>query len=413
VSAMKGEERGRRFIFTVTQLTRYIRGLLSQDRALQDVWVRGEISDLTRHGSGHHYFTLKEQSTQLRCVMFREEAEQLTFTPAEGMAVVARGTVAVYEQRGQYQLVVREMERHGVGDLYLAFERLRNKLAAEGLFDESRKRPLPAFPRKIALLTSPHGAAVHDMLATLRHRWPTANVILIPTPVSGASASPGIVNSLRLLRALDGAEVAIVARGGGSVEELSGFNTEEVARAIVAAPVPVVTGIGHETDFTIAEFAADRRAPTPTAAAAAATPDSRELLQRVHGYQRIIARRLRRIADGYRRELALVRARPVLRMPRLLLAQRRQRIDDLVISLPRSIQRRLADLQLRFERARERLSALSPQAVMARGFSITRLPDGVVVRSATQLSVGGVAEAMFFEGSAQMQVKRVVVKDER
>ena len=405
---LKGaEDRTRRFVFTVTQVTRYIRTLLSQDSTLQDVWVRGEISDLARHGSGHCYFTLKEHATQLRCVMFREEAQELTFTPAEGMAAIAHGTISVYEQRGQYQLIVRELERQGIGDLYLAFERLKSKLAAEGLFDEARKRPLPAFPRRIALLTSPHGAAIHDILTTLRQRWPVADVIVIPTPVSGAAASPGIVRSLQLLRTHGGADVAVLARGGGSIEELSGFNTEEVARAIVASPVPVVTGIGHETDFTIAEFVADHRAPTPTAAAAAVSPHGHELLRQVQGSQRIIARRLRRMAERCRRELALVQARPVLRMPRLLLAQRRQRVDDLMASLPRTVARRLAELRQRSGRAQERLMALSPQAVLGRGFSIARLTDGTVVRSAKQVSVGAAVHLTFAEGWAGAKVSEV------
>jgi exodeoxyribonuclease VII large subunit len=401
------EESERRFVFTVRQLNRYLQALLGQDRTLQDVRVRGEIGDFTRHSSGHCYFTLKEQASQLRCVMFREEAEGLDFALVEGMSVVARGTVAIYEPRGQYQLVVRSLERHGIGDLYLAFERLRAKLAAEGLFEESRKRPLPAFPRRIALITSPHGAAVHDLLTTLRHRWPIADVVLIPTPVSGPGSAPGIVRSLEMVRAIAGVEVAILARGGGSMEELSGFNAEPVARAVAACPVPVVAGIGHETDVTIAEFVADRRAPTPTGAATAATPDQRELLRQVHTYRRIVGRRLQRMVKRYRRELALVRARPVLRVPRLLLAERRQRLDDLIAELPESVTRLLARAGQRLLRARERLAALSPEAVLARGYSITRLPDGVIVRSARQLSVGAAARVVLHRGAAEVQVTRL------
>jgi exodeoxyribonuclease VII large subunit len=400
---------GRRFVFTVRQLTQYVKALIGQDRTLQDVWVRGEVSDLTRHGSGHWYFTLKDPASpgQLRCVMFREEAQALTFTPSEGMSLVSRGTVTVYEARGIYQLVVRELEQAGVGDLYLAFERLRSKLAAEGLFEESRKRPLPAFPRRIALLTSPHGAAVHDLVTTLRSRWPIADLVLIPTPVSGIAAAPGIVRSLRLLRAVEGAEVAVLARGGGAMEELSGFNVEEVARAIVGAPVPVVTGIGHETDFTIAEFVADLRAATPTAAAVAVTPDQKELLRQIAAARRTLAQRLGRMVNRHRRELALVLSRPVLRMPRLLLAQRRQRLDDLLAALPRAASRRVAELRLRWARAKDRLAALSPRAVLARGFSITRLPDGSIVRAARQLAVDAAAELVFYEGSAEVRVSRV------
>ena len=401
------EDRDRRHVFTVRQFNQYLKALFAQDPTLQDVRVRGEIGDLTRHSSGHCYFTLKEQLSQLRCVMFREDAAQLSFTPTAGMSVVARGSAAIYEPRGQYQLVVRELAPEGIGDLYLAFERLRAKLAAEGLFEESRKRPLPSFPRKIALLTSPHGAALHDLLTTLRHRWPQADLVLVPTPVSGAASAPGIARSLQLLDRIDALDVAILARGGGSVEELSGFNAEEVARAIVAAPVPVVTGIGHETDFTIADFVADRRAPTPTAAAAAACPERRELLRLVQASRRLLARRLRHMVARCRREVALIRARPVLRMPRLLLAQRRQRLDDLAASLPRSLARLLEALRARLTRAAERLAALSPESVLARGFSITRLPGGEAVRSASQLSVGAAAELIFHAGSADVEVKEL------
>jgi exodeoxyribonuclease VII large subunit len=404
------QERG--FVFTVRQLTRYVRTLLSRDRTLQDVSVRGEISDLTRHVSGHIYFTLKDEFSQLRCVLFRGEAEGLTFTPESGGEVVARGTLTVYEPRGQYQLVVREMTPAGLGELYLAFERLKRKLAEEGLFEEERKRPLPPFPRRIALLTSPVGAAVHDVLTTVRKRWPAADVVLIPTPVSGPTAARGIVRALERLRAVEGLEVAILARGGGSMEELSGFNAEEVARAIAAAPVPVITGVGHESDFTIADFVADRRAPTPTGAAVAATPDRGELVRFVVGLRRRAAQRLRRAVMRYRRELGLLRARPVLSRPRLLLAERRQRTDEVIGVIARAVRSQGRELRQRLLRAGEKLVALSPEAVLARGYSITRLPDGSVVRTVRQLTVGAAAEVVFSEGSAEVGIRELRPPDE-
>lgn len=404
------QERG--FVFTVRQLTRYVRTLLSRDRTLQDVSVRGEISDLTRHVSGHIYFTLKDEFSQLRCVLFRSEAEALTFTPESGSEAVARGTLTVYEPRGQYQLVVREMTPAGLGELYLAFERLRRKLAEEGLFDEERKRPLPPFPRRIALLTSPVGAAVHDVLTTVRKRWPAADLVLIPTPVSGPTAARGLVRALERLRAVEGLEVAILARGGGSMEELSGFNAEEVARAIAAAPVPVITGVGHESDFTIADFVADRRAPTPTGAAVAATPDREELVRLVVGLRGRAAQRLRRAVVRYRRELGLLRARPVLSRPRLLLAERRQRTDEVIGVIARAVRSQGRELRQRLLRAGEKLMALSPEAVLARGYSITRLPDGSVVRTVRQLTVGAAAEVVFSEGSAEVGIRELRPPDE-
>jgi len=396
--------RDRAFVFTVRQLTQYLRTLLSQDRTLQDVSVRGELSDCVRHNSGHVYFTLKDDASQLRCVMFRDDAQRLTFVPANGLGVVARGTITVYEARGQYQLVVREMQQAGVGDLYLRFERLKAKLEAEGLFAEERKRPLPAFPQRIAVLTSMSGAAVHDILTTLRARWPAADVVLILTPVSGAAAAPGIVQSLQNLHRVPDLDVAILARGGGSMEELSGFNAEEVARAIVAAPVPVVTGIGHETDFTIADFVADRRAPTPTAAAAAVTPDRRELLVRVQAFRRVAAQRLERRVSAYRRELSLIRARPFFRQPHLLLAERRLRLDDAREELRDRVMGLIRDSRARLDRATDKLTTLSPAGVLARGYAIMRLPDGTVVRATRQLQVGAEAEVLLHEGSAGVQV---------
>lgn len=400
--------RGGRFVFTVRQLTRYVKTLLGRDRSLQDVWVRGEVADFVRHGSGHLYFTLKDEFSQLRCVMFREEAEALAFSPEPGGEVAARGMVTVYEPRGQYQLIVREMEQMGVGELYLAFERVRRKLEEEGLFEEERKRPLPAFPRRIALLTSAVGAAMHDLLTTIRGRWPAADLVVIPTPVSGPQAAGGIVRSLERLGAIEDLEVAILARGGGSTEELSGFNSEEVARAIAAAPVPVISGIGHETDFTIADFVADCRTPTPTGAAVAATPDRVELLRFVQTFRRRTAQRLRRAVVRHRRELGLLRARPVLSRPGLLLAERRQRIDEIVGIVGRGAARRARDARERLLRAVERLTALSPKAVLARGYSITRLGDGSVVRSVRQLTVGAAAEVVFSEGAAEVGIRRLL-----
>ena len=396
-----------RYVFTVRRLTQYVKALLAQDRTLREVLVRGEISDLTKHVSGHIYFTLKDAHSQLRCVCFREEAERLTFDPSNGAEVVARGAVTVYELRGQYQLVVRELEQAGVGDLYQAFERLRRKLAEEGLFEESRKRPLPAFPRKLALLTSPIGAAVHDVLSTLRKRWPMVDVVLIPTPVSGATSAPGIAKALGLLRAVEGVEVAILARGGGSMEELAGFNAEEVARAMAASPVPIVTGIGHESDFTIADFVADHRAATPTGAAAAAVPDRRELLRTVLARRRAAAQRLERLVERHQRELALLRARPVLRTPRLLFASQRQRVDEVMVAVRQQVTRHLDGIRERVTRATERLEALNPTSVLGRGYSITRLPDGTVVRNVRQLALGAAAEVILSEGSAEVEVRKL------
>ena len=395
----------RDYVFGVRQITRYLKALLAQEATLQEVAVRGEIADFVRHSSGHLYFTLKDEFAQLRCVMFREEAASLAFSPESGADVIARGAITIYEARGQYQLIVRELTSAGVGDLFLAFERLRRKLAEEGLFEESRKRPIPAFPRRIAVITSPVGAAVHDVLTTLRARWPAADVMLVPAPVSGPGAAPGIVQSLGKLDLLAPIDVALLVRGGGSLEELAGFNDEAVARAIATSPVPIITGIGHETDFTIADFVSDRRAPTPTAAAVAATPDRQALLLRVRAFRRGLAERLRSQVVRGRRELALVRARPVLCRPRLVFADHRQRLDEALDRAKGALVELTRSLSQRLQRCRDRLEALRPEAVLARGYSLTRLADGTVVRSVRQVTVGTLAEVFFAEGSAGVTVR--------
>jgi exodeoxyribonuclease VII large subunit len=254
------------------------------------------------------------------------------------------------------------------------------------------------------------GAALHDVLTTLRGRWPAADVVLVPTPVSGPKAAPGIVRSLKLLDRIEGLEVALLVRGGGALEELSGFNSEAVARAVAASPVPVVTGIGHETDVTIADFVADGRAPTPTGAAVAVTPDRHALLQRMDTLRRGIAERLRHRLLRFRRELALVRARPVLHQPRLVLAAYRQRLDE---GVEAGRVERLRSLSERLLRAEEKLTFLSPGAVLARGYSMTKLPDGSIVRSARQVGVGTLAEVIFGEGSADVVVRRTTVRPRR
>ncbi len=398
----------RRFIFTVKQINRYLKALFAQDRTLQEVWVRGEVADIAVHRSGHVYFTLQDESSRLRVVLFREYAQDLSFVPADGEQVVAGGAITIYEPRGQYQLLATTLERAGIGDLHLAFERLRRKLAEEGLFAEERKRPLPRFPRRIAVLTSPVGAAVHDILTTIGKRWPSVEVVLVPIPVSGASAAPGIARGLSLLGRLENVQTAILARGGGSAEELAGFNSEEVARAIAASPIPVVTGIGHESDITIADLVADLRAPTPTAAAAAATPDRVELLRRMAALARRIPRALERKAERYRREMSLLAARPFLRSPRLLLVERKQRADELAAAIRREALRALAEARARSAALSDRLTALSPKAVLARGYAIVRLPDtGEVVRSVRQLAVRAPAEVVLYEGAADVVVTKL------
>ena len=441
------------YVFSVRQLTRYLRTLLERDRTLRQVFVRGEISNFVAHTSGHLYFTLKDEYAQLRCVMFREAAGALNFDPADGMSVIAGGGVTVYEPRGQVELMVAELYAEGLGALFLAFERLKAKLAAEGLFDQARKRPLPAFPRRIAVVTSPDGAVFHDIARVINRRWPIASLALVPAAVSGAAAAPSLVAAIARAGRLRGAECVIVARGGGSVEELAAFNQESVARAIAACPLPVITGIGHETDFTIADFVADLRAPTPSAAAEQAVPDRAALLHRLDALDRRAGNALRRRVNALAREFALLARRRALVSPAALLNQRRQYLDDLSDRARAALRSRLRNLRREFdllsrrrallrptiivagardhvrtlqrrgvaavqriaERGRQRLEALraradalSPRAVLARGYSITlRLPERAVVRSAGQIAPGDRAQVLLSDGSALVRVNEV------
>ncbi len=398
-----------RNLYTVSRLNREVRLLLEQ--GLPGVWVEGEISNLARPASGHWYFSLKDRDAQIRCAMFRQKSGSVKFAPKDGIAVVARGRVSLYEPRGDFQLIVENLEEAGLGALQREFERLRDKLKAEGLFDEGRKRPLPAVPRRIGVVTSPTGAAVRDILHVLGRRFAPAAVLIYPTPVQGAAAVPGILAALDLAARREDCDLLIVARGGGSIEDLWAFNDERVARAIRAMPMPVITGIGHEIDFTIADFVADLRAPTPSAAAQLAVPDSRAWLQSLARIeQRLLAAggrvlreaaaTLERIGDRMQRVSPAVRvAQSVQRMDeleqRLALAMRaaalgqHHRVAELARRVGRAMQGELARGLHRLDLASRTLDAVSPLATLRRGFAVvTHERGGALVTDAATLAAG-------------------------
>ncbi|MEK9164640.1 MAG: exodeoxyribonuclease VII large subunit, partial [Chloroflexota bacterium] len=336
--------------WTVGDLTRYIRTALETDYRLKELVVVGEISNLSRPASGHLYFTLKDSSAALRCVMWKGQAAKSIYRPREGDRVEARGSIGVYEAGGQYQLYADWLQIAGEGDLFRQFTQLKAKLEAEGLFDPARKRPLPLRPQRLALVTSPTGAALRDMLNIIRRRWPALEVIVCPPPVQGNDAPPKIVHALAAANSLR-PDVIIVARGGGSIEDLWAFNDEEVARAIAASVAPVISGVGHETDFTLADFAADLRAPTPSAAAELGTPDRAELAADLRDLQERLAGATRNALRGHK--WALAEKIAVLRglSPRAALANSRQRLDDLA-------QRALTALGHRLALDRQRVEGL-------------------------------------------------------
>ncbi len=373
-------------LWSVTDLTRYIRELFEGDDLLQDVWVQGEVSNLSRPSSGHVYFTLKDASATLRCVMWRSTVQRQLSLPRDGDAVQVHGSLNIYEAGGQYQLYVDLIRPAGEGALYQEFLRLKARLEAEGLFDPSRKRSIPAWPRRIGVVTSPSGAALRDILNTLRRRFPLAEVMIAPTPVQGAEAPAGIVAALEAINRLVLPDVILLARGGGSIEDLWAFNDEQVARAIVASPAPVICGVGHETDFTIADFASDLRAPTPTAAAELATPDRMDLLDSLSVIQTRLERTIQASLNNLRWSLDTLERRLQQRSPHWMIASGRQRLDDLLHRVAISLDHSLALHKVRIRGLEQSLSALSPSAILERGYAVVSHQDGRTVRQVNQVT---------------------------
>lgn len=438
-----------RDVYTVSRLNREARELL--ETGLPLLWVEGELSNLARPSSGHLYFTLKDAAAQVRCAMFRNRSQLVRFRPADGMQVLARARVSLYEARGDYQLIVEHLEEAGDGALRRAFELLKQRLLAEGLFDAARKKPLPALPRRIGVVTSPTGAAIHDVLTTLGRRFPAIPVLIYPVPVQGRAAAPEIARTIRLASARAECDVLILCRGGGSLEDLWAFNEEIVARAIADCEIPIVTGIGHEVDITIADFAADLRAPTPTGAAEHVSPDRADWLRRLER----LGERLALLARGdlARRgeRLHWLARRLRQQHPGQRLRQRAQRLDELEQRLLRGLQTGLAHRRMRLEhglarllghaplhrieRARTRchqlalrlrqylqrrlerhrdhitglgraLDAVSPLATLDRGYAIVRrLPDGAVLRNARAVEPGDTIEARLAHGRVVCDVR--------
>ena len=379
---------------SVSQVTARVKELIEGDDELADVRIAGEISNLARPASGHLYFTLKDAGSQIKCAMWKGQAARMRYAPKNGDAVIARGRVGVYERDGAYQLYVDAMTPSGVGDLYAELERLKQALAAEGLFDEARKRPLPALPQTLGVVTSPSTAAFQDILNVLRRRYPLIEVILAPTLVQGAEAPAQIVRAIEQLNQLPITnyqlpDVILVARGGGSIEELWAFNDERVVRAIAASNIPVVTGVGHEIDFTLADFAADVRAPTPSAAAEIITPDISDLRMNVDGLSALLTQAMQsQVIEARANLISLQRALRLL-SPANQVAQSKLRVQELGMRL-RSAALGLMGLQRANVRGLQgRLEAVSPLATLQRGYAIVqRKATGALVRSVSDVAAG-------------------------
>lgn len=390
-------------ILRVSDLNRRVRTLLDADTALTDVWVEGEVSSPSFPASGHCFFTLKDASSQLRAVIFREELGRLAIRPTHGAAVICHGRVRAYEPQGTYQLYVHELTPAGAGDLHAQYEALRLRLAAEGLFDDARKRSLPRWPRRVGVVTSPVGAVWRDIGNVLRRRYPMIELVLSPSVVQGPTAAPAIVRALRRLYADASLDLIILARGGGSLEDLWCFNDEAVVRCLVQAPVPVVVGVGHESDVTLADFAADLRAPTPSAAAELAVPDGTQLpaiLGRLR--DRASAALLGRVAER-RRHLESERRALAGLAPNLDTA--RQRAAELVDRGDRALRASIDRRRLTADALRDGLRALGPAATLERGYAVARLGDGRIVRSPDEAPIGSALEVVVARGRLDTRVE--------
>ncbi|OMF34259.1 exodeoxyribonuclease VII large subunit [Paenibacillus sp. FSL H8-0548] len=437
-------------VYSIKELNRYIKMKMESDTLLSDILLRGEISNFTHHSSGHMYFTLKDSDSRIKSIMFASYNQRLPFIPKEGAKVIARGNISVYERDGNYQFYVQSMQPDGIGSLYLAFEQLKSKLSAEGLFDQSRKRPIPRFPRAIGVITSPTGAAVRDIIITLQRRYPLVPVYIYPVLVQGKQAAPEIVKAIEAMNRFGEADVLIVGRGGGSLEELWAFNEEAVARSIAESKIPIISAVGHETDFTIADFAADLRAATPTAAAELAVPSMAELQQQLQRQQKRLVQGIRYRVQIDKDKLQRIRRSPFFLHPRRYLLDQAERLDRLTEQLEQRTKQiaqrghaRLAKLQTTIaghhpgERAvfaakrwqtaskqletsmalilkekknslhssMRQLDALSPLKVMSRGYSLVYdKQERQLIKSIHDVKLGDIVKVKIADGQLDCRV---------
>jgi exodeoxyribonuclease VII large subunit len=400
-----GQGSSKSHILTVTQLTSQIKNLL--EGALPEVWVEGELSNLSIPQSGHAYFTLKDEHAQIRAVMFRSSLRFLKFTLQHGIQVLCRGRVSVYDPRGEYQLILDYIEPKGVGALQLAFEQLKARLDREGLFDLDRKKPLPLLPRRIGIITSPTGAAIRDMLRVIKRRHPRMHMLLYPVPVQGSDAAPALVEAIRYFNREKSVDVMIMGRGGGSLEDLWAFNEESVAREIAASKIPLISAVGHETDYTISDFVADLRAPTPSAAAEMVVQSEERFRDAIHSLEDRLVGRMKQMIEA---------ARAALRENIRVLGDPKRRLDQVVQRVDELDRRMALGLRQHVRRDRAQLTSLSaglnhlnPLGILSRGYSITRkMPEGAVLKDASAVIPGDLISSRLHEGEV---LSRVVNRD--
>lgn len=396
---------------TITELNTYIKSIFDHDDRLSDIWVKGEISNFKFHSTGHLYFSLKDEGSVVKAVMFKSSASRLPFIPENGMKVLCHGRITSFVRDGQYQIYLDSMEPDGVGSLYIAFEQLKKKLESQGLFDPARKKPLPKIPSRIGIITSPTGAAIRDMINVSGRRFPYAKVILYPTLVQGPDAPPQLVEGLRYFNENCAADVIIIGRGGGSIEDLWAFNDERVAYAVAASRIPVISAVGHETDFTICDFVADRRAPTPSAAAEIAVPDTNELKNKFNNVIRHEYMSVEKMITRYREKLSYLSSSRMLKNPQTLIDDKRLAIVLASEKITAYENAKLSEAKFLLGKVSGKLEALNPLSVISRGYSAVYSQDKTLIKSVDQLDVGMKISFKTSDGSAEATVDKVTKDD--
>lgn len=390
---------------TVTELNEYIKAKIDGDKFLSHVTVKGEISNFTNHyKTGHFYFTVKDEGSLIKAVMFRSAASKINFVPENGMKIVAKGRVSSFVRDGQYQLYCEAMEPDGIGALYFAFEQLKKKLSAEGLFDEARKKPLPKIPTRIGVITSPTGAAIRDIINILGRRFPYAKVILYPALVQGAEAAPSLIDGMNYFNTQNNVDVIIIGRGGGSIEDLWAFNDEALARTVAASKIPTVSAVGHETDFTICDFVADRRAPTPSAAAELAVPETHELMHKIDNIIGRMSLLLTRRIESGKQILDFYKTQGVFAYPERMLEDRKMQLLMLGQRLETTIGTTLTANRSLLAQRTAKLEALSPLGILSRGYSVASAADGKVISSVNDVGKGDALKLRLSDGTIDATV---------
>jgi len=393
-------------ILTVGKLTDYIKQRLEGDSNLNNIWVRGEISNFRRQSSGHLYFTLKDDVSQIECIVWKSSALLLKFEPEQGMKVLVLSSIDLYKPYGKYKLIISEMHLDGLGELHQKFLQLKEKLKKEGLFSEEHKKPIPKFPRVIGIITSPTGAAIKDLIRNLTRRFPNINIKVVPTLVQGIGASKNIVKSIELINKIKGVDVIILGRGGGSLEDLWCFNEEIVARAIFKSKIPIISAVGHETDFTISDFVADCRSPTPSTAAEIAVPDKNELLKEINHLRERLLLKTKRTIEFKKQYMESITDRPIFKRPFDFINQYLQQIDDLTLKSSRAIHNFLELKRKGLEIITAKLYSINPRAVLERGYSIA-MKKGKIIKTIQGIKINDMIDIVILKGKIKSQVKEV------